>query len=72
MAIPAIAATGLSQALDLADAGGLRAEIWVGVVVAAAVGYLAIAVLIRLLRWAGLAFFGVYCLAFGTLSPIVI
>jgi undecaprenyl-diphosphatase len=72
MAIPAIAGSGLSQALDLADAGGLKAEIWVGVVVAAVVGYLAIAVLIRLLRWAGLAFFGVYCLAFGTLSLIVI
>lgn len=72
LAIPAIAASGLVEGVELADAGGLTASIWVGVAVAAVSGYAAIAVLLRLLRRTGLGAFGVYCLAFGTFALVAV
>lgn len=65
LAIPVILGGGFLQALDLADSGGLRPELGVGVVVAAVSGYGAIAVLIRgLSRW-GMRPFSWYCWVVG-------
>ncbi len=72
MAVPVIFGTGLSQGIELAGQGGLTASLWLGVAVAAASGYAAIAVLLRLLQRTGLTAFGVYCLAFGLLSIVVL
>jgi len=65
LAVPAIAGAGLIKGIDLINEGGFRAELLVGVAVAAVTGYLAIAGLIRLLARAGLAPFAVYCIVFG-------
>lgn len=72
LAIPVIAASGLVEGAELLDAGGLTAEVWVGVAVAAVSGYAAIAALLAMLRRTGLGGFGVYCLAFGALSLVAL
>ena len=72
LGIPAIAGAGFLEALDLADAGGLSAEVWVGMAVAALSGYAAIAILLALLRRIGLTPFAVYCLVAGIVALIVV
>ena len=73
LGIPAIAGGGLLSFVDLADEGGsVGAELLVGVAVAAVVGYLAIAFLLRVIRAAGLVPFGIYCVAFGTLAFVAV
>jgi undecaprenyl-diphosphatase len=68
LGIPAIAGAGLSQALELSDAGNLGPEVFVGGVIAAISGYAAIAALLAALRRVGLMPFAVYCLAVGALT----
>ena len=70
LSIPAIAGGGLLQAIDLADQGGLRAEVFVGAAVAAVSGYLAISVLLRLLARVGLLPFAGYCFVVGAASVL--
>ena len=70
LSIPAIAGGGLLQAIDLANEGGLRAEVFVGAAVAAVSGYLAIAVLLRLLTRVGLLPFAAYCFVVGAASVL--
>ncbi len=72
LGVPAIAGAGVLQARDLADQGGLTAEVLVGAAVAAVVGYVSIAWFLRLLQRTGLAAFGVYCLALGTASLVIL
>ena len=69
LGIPAIAGAGLLALIDLAGSdSGVPGETWLGVVVAAATGYAAIAALLRMIRSIGLAPFGVYCIAAGALA----
>jgi undecaprenyl-diphosphatase len=68
LSIPAIAGAGLIEGIDLAKEGGFSANLLVGAAVAAVVGYLAIAGLVRLLARAGMAPFAVYCIVFGGLA----
>ena len=72
LSIPAITGGGLLQAIDLAGQGGLRLEVFVGAAVAAVSGYLAIAVLIRLLTRVGLVPFTAYCFLVGIASVLFI
>ncbi|NNL96967.1 MAG: undecaprenyl-diphosphate phosphatase, partial [Acidimicrobiia bacterium] len=69
LGIPAIAGAGFLQLLDLGgEPGGVSGELWLGVVAAAVSGYLAIAVLVRLITRIGLAPFGVYCVIAGAIA----
>lgn len=68
LGIPAIAGGGLSQLLDLSGDGGIGPELLVGMVVAAASGYLAIALLLRVLKRVGLYPFAIYCLLVGLIT----
>ncbi len=70
LAIPAIAGGGFLQLLDLAEQGGLRAEVFVGAAVAAVTGYAAIGLLLKLLERVGLAPFAWYCWAVGAASVL--
>jgi len=73
LGIPAIAAAGLLEFGELmSDGGGVPATTLVGMVVAGVTGYLAIAILIRILTRFGLAPFGIYCVAVGIISLIVL
>jgi undecaprenyl-diphosphatase len=72
LAIPAIAGAGAQQGLELAGNGGIGAEVWVGMVVAALSGYLAIAVLLRMLNRFGLRPFALYCFAIGITALIAL
>ena len=73
LGIPAIAGAGLLEFVDLAGAGGgITSATWVGMAVAAVSGYAAIALLLRLIGRAGLAPFGIYCVAFGTLALFLV
>ena len=73
LGIPAIAGSGLLKFGELARADdGINSEIFVGVAVAAVVGYAAIAGLLRVIRSAGLTPFGTYCIAFGVLAFAVV
>lgn len=73
LGIPAIAGGGLISFLRLLDSdAGVPAATWVGMAVAAVSGYAAIAILLRLLGRVGLAPFGVYCIAAGTVAFIVV
>jgi undecaprenyl-diphosphatase len=72
LAIPAIAGAGAQQGLELAGNGGIGAEVWVGMVVAALSGYLAIAVLLRMLTRFGLRPFALYCFAIGITALIAL
>lgn len=65
LGIPAIAGAGLSQLLTLSDTEAIGAELLLGMAVAAISGYLAIALLIRVLERIGLLPFAIYCLLAG-------
>jgi len=70
LSIPVILGGGLLQMLQVSEEGGLRAELLVGMVAAAVVGYASITFLINgLARW-GMQPFIVYCLSVGLLSVI--
>lgn len=74
LGIPAIAGAGFINFIDLTGDGGsgITVELLVGMVVAAFVGYGAIAALVGLIRRTGLVPFGWYCVGFGVLSLIVL
>ena len=73
LGIPVIAGAGLLQMAEVLSAGeSIPAEVWVGMTAAALSGYAAIAILLRLLTRVGLAPFGIYCVAFGAFSAIVL
>lgn len=73
LGIPVIAGAGLLQMAEVASSGeAIGAEVWVGMAAAAVSGYAAIAILLRLLSKVGLVPFGIYCVAFGVFSAIVI
>jgi undecaprenyl-diphosphatase len=73
LGIPVIAGAGLLQMVDALSSGeSIPSEVWVGMVAAALSGYAAIALLLRLLTRVGLAPFGIYCVAFGAFSAIVL
>jgi undecaprenyl-diphosphatase len=72
LAVPAIAGGGIIEAIQLAGEGGITAELWVGVLVAAVSGYLAIAFLIRTLVRIGLRPFALYCFVVGILALILL
>ena len=68
LGIPAIAGAGLISLPEVLAEGGLGLELLIGLVVAAASGYLAITVLLAALRRVGLAPFAVYCFVVGGLT----
>lgn len=73
LGIPVIAGAGLLGMLDVMTSDvGIPASVWVGVVVAGLSGYAAIAFLLRVLTHVGLSPFGIYCIAFGSLSLILL
>lgn len=72
LGVPAVAGAGLLELRKLLDNGGVVATTWVGVVVAAVSGYLAIALLLRLLIRSGLMGFAIYCLVVGGLALVVL
>lgn len=73
LGIPVIAGAGLLQMAEVVTSGEtIGAEVWVGMAAAALSGYAAIAILLRFLSRVGLAPFGIYCVAFGVFSAIVI
>lgn len=73
LGIPAIAGAGLLKSIELAgEPGGIPGAVFVGMAVAAVAGYAAIALLLRLIRRIGLVPFGVYCLAVGAISLVVL
>ena len=73
LGIPVIAGAGLLQFVELAsDDGGIAPETLVGMVVAGVSGYIAIALLLRLIRATGLAPFGVYCIVFGAVALVLV
>jgi undecaprenyl-diphosphatase len=73
LGIPVIAGAGLLEMVDFLGSGEpIPGSVWVGVVVAGLSGYLAISLLIRLLSRVGLAPFGIYCVAAGTLATFLI
>lgn len=72
LAIPAIVAGGLLEALELSQAGGFTGSVWVAMAIAAVSGYLAIAFLIRVLVRRGLAPFAIYCFVAGTVALILL
>lgn len=73
LGIPVIAGAGLLEMFEVFSAGEtIGAEVWVGMAAAAISGYAAIAVLLRMLTRVGLAPFGIYCVAFGAFSAVVL
>ncbi|MDA2978798.1 MAG: undecaprenyl-diphosphate phosphatase [Actinomycetota bacterium] len=73
LSIPVIAGAGLLEIVDFAGSGeSIDNAVWVGVVAAGVSGYFAISILIRLLARIGLAPFGVYCIAAGTLATFLV
>lgn len=68
LGIPAIAGAGLVSVPDLIDSGTFSADLFVGLVVAAVSGYLAIAILLAALRRVGLMPFAIYCFIVGGLT----
>ena len=72
LAVPAIAGGGIIETVQLAGEGGIPSEVWVGVLVAAVSGYLAIAFLIRTLVRIGLRPFALYCFVVGTLALVLL
>jgi len=73
LSIPVIAGAGLLEMVDVVTSDvGIPASVWLGVVVAGLSGYAAIAILLRVLTRVGLAPFGIYCLAFGSLSLVLL
>lgn len=71
LGIPAIAGGGLSQVPELASAGGLGWELLAGFAVAAVSGYLAISLLLAVLRRNGLLPFAAYCFLVGIITILV-
>ncbi len=73
LGIPVIAGAGLLSIVDVLSSGeSIPAEVWVGMIAAGLSGYLAIAILLKLLARVGLAPFGIYCVAFGVFSIIML
>jgi undecaprenyl-diphosphatase len=73
LGIPVIAGAGLLQMIDVLSAGeSIPAEVWVGMAAAAVSGYAAIAILLRALTRVGLTPFGIYCVAFGAISFVLL
>ncbi|MBP1631846.1 MAG: bacA, partial [Acidobacteria bacterium] len=72
LSIPAIAGAALLDGIDLARQGGFGWDLLVGMAVAAVVGYLAIAGLLRVLTRVGLLPFAVYCLAAGATAYFLV
>lgn len=72
LAVPAIAGGGAIETVGMLDNGGVPAELWVGVLVAAVSGYLAIAFLIKTLVRIGLRPFALYCFVVGVLALILL
>jgi undecaprenyl-diphosphatase len=73
LGIPVIAGAGLlSVAKAVSDGDGITASTIAGMAVAAVVGYWAIAFLIRVLGRVGLAPFGIYCIAAGAVSIVIL
>lgn len=74
LGIPAIAGAGLINFVDLAadDGAAVGGELVLGMVVAAVVGYAAIAGLLSLIRRTGLAPFGWYSVVFGIVALIAV
>ncbi len=69
LGIPAIAGAGLLEFVDLASSSeGIPTGTFVGMAVAGVTGYVAIAALLWVIRKAGLAPFGIYCILFATMS----
>ncbi len=73
MSVPAVAGAMLFDMIALArEGGGLPARVWpllaLGAIVAAGVGWLAIAALVRVLSSGRFWLFGIYCLAIGALA----
>ena len=74
MGIPAIAGAGLLGLLDVSGEGGVGLDfsLVVGTVVAGVTGYFAIRFLVKFIGRVGLVPFGIYCIAFGGLSLILL
>ncbi len=73
LGIPVIAGAGLLQMVDVLAAGeSIPAEVWVGMAAAALSGYAAIAILLKALARVGLTPFGIYCVAFGAISFVLL
>jgi undecaprenyl-diphosphatase len=72
LSIPSIAGAGLIDGLDLIDRGGFTWDLLLGMAVAAIVGYLAIAGLLRVLTRVGLLPFALYCLVFGAVAYFLV
>ena len=73
LGIPAIAGAGLFEFIDLAgEDKGVESEVWVGVGVAAVVGYGAISLFLRVIRTAGLKPFGIYCVVAGLVAFLLV
>ncbi len=72
LSIPVILGGGAKQLFDLAGEGGLEWEMAVGVLVAAISGYVAIAVLIRVLTSWGLRPFAFYCFVVGAFAVVAL
>jgi undecaprenyl-diphosphatase len=72
LAIPAIGGAGLIDGIDMAQRGGFSWDLLVGMAVAAVVGYLAIAFLIRVLTRVGLLPFALYCLGAGAAAYFLV
>jgi len=70
LGIPAIAGAGLVSLPDVVADGEFGFELVVGLAVAAASGYLAIALLLRALRRVGLMPFAIYCFIVGGLTVL--
>lgn len=73
LGIPVIAGAGLLSVVQaISDGEGITASTLVGMAVAAITGYWAIAFLLRVIAKAGLAPFGIYCVAFGAIALIAL
>jgi undecaprenyl-diphosphatase len=71
LGIPAIVGAGLLQVPDLLSAGRLDAPLLLGFVTAAVSGYLAISLMLAVIRRAGLVPFAVYAFAVGALVVVM-
>ncbi len=73
LGIPVTAGAGLLKLGGVwAQGAAIPVSVWVGMVVAGTSGYIAIAVLLRLLRRVGLAPFGIYSVTFGVIALLML
>lgn len=73
LGVPAIAAAGLLELVELTSiGGGVEGSVWIGVVVAAVSGYAAIAFLLRVLTSRGLAPFAYYAVLAGIFGLVLL